>query len=260
MSKDTAKYQLSCAKKYSSIFLDGNASSLLKLSTEKRIHVMKSLSSLSKYLGIYDNWQKIKSRYQLTWNNQSHLDIFKNIVANTYSFDTMIKKIKETCKNIKSEYSSIIIFCTMTGLRAEESFQSIRLLNSKERTNYINSKDMTLEHFRYPNIFLRRTKNTYISIINNDILELINYRNSKIPTYNSLTKMCNKNNVSIPLKDCRKVFATFLRSNGIEQEIIDLLQGRIPKSVFARYYYKPEIGEKYDKIKHLIQILQKRIS
>ena len=28
-----------------------------------------------------------------------------------------------------------------------------------------------------------------------------------------------------------------MRSNGVQAEIIDLLQGRIPKSVFVRYYY-----------------------
>jgi intergrase/recombinase len=36
---------------------------------------------------------------------------------------------------------------------------------------------------------------------------------------------------------CRKVFATYLRSNGVEQETIDLLQGRTPKSVFAKHYF-----------------------
>lgn len=39
---------------------------------------------------------------------------------------------------------------------------------------------------------------------------------------------------------CRKIFATYLRTKGIEQEIIDLLQGRISKSIFVRHYYKPD--------------------
>ncbi|MDR4513049.1 MAG: hypothetical protein MRJ93_15240 [Nitrososphaeraceae archaeon] len=40
---------------------------------------------------------------------------------------------------------------------------------------------------------------------------------------------------------CSKIFATYLRSNGIKQEIIDLLQGRIPKSIFVRHYYRPDL-------------------
>ena len=42
---------------------------------------------------------------------------------------------------------------------------------------------------------------------------------------------------------CRKVFATFLRNKGIEPEIIDLLQGRISRSVFVNHYYRPDIDE-----------------
>jgi hypothetical protein len=39
-----------------------------------------------------------------------------------------------------------------------------------------------------------------------------------------------------------KVFATYLRNKGIEPEIIDLLQGRISRSVFVNHYYKPDIN------------------
>ena len=42
---------------------------------------------------------------------------------------------------------------------------------------------------------------------------------------------------------CRKVFATYLRNNGIGQEIIDLLQGRISNNVFVNHYYRPDINE-----------------
>lgn len=50
---------------------------------------------------------------------------------------------------------------------------------------------------------------------------------------------------------CLKIFATYLRNNGIEQEIIDLLQGRIAKSIFVRHYYRPDF-KIYDKVKILI--------
>jgi intergrase/recombinase len=43
---------------------------------------------------------------------------------------------------------------------------------------------------------------------------------------------------------CRKIFATHLRNNRIEPEIIDLLQGRIPKSVFARHYFRPDFNHR----------------
>jgi len=41
VSNDTAKYRLSCAKKYCHVLLEENATDLLRLSNDKRIHVMK---------------------------------------------------------------------------------------------------------------------------------------------------------------------------------------------------------------------------
>ena len=42
------------------------------------------------------------------------------------------------------------------------------------------------------------------------------------------------------IKELRSYFATYLRNHGILAEYIDLLQGRIPKLVFARHYLKVE--------------------
>ena len=50
-------------------------------------------------------------------------------------------------------------------------------------------------------------------------------------------------NAGIKIYYCRKVFVTFLRKEGIEPEIIDLLQGRISSSVFVNHYYRPDINE-----------------
>ena len=51
------------------------------------------------------------------------------------------------------------------------------------------------------------------------------------------------NNIGMKMYYCRKVFANYLRSSGIEPEIIDLLQGRISRSVFVNHYYRPNINE-----------------
>ena len=53
---------------------------------------------------------------------------------------------------------------------------------------------------------------------------------------------------------CRKIFATYLRSKGIEQEVIDLLQGRIPKNIFVRHYYKPDVRS-FNRIREILNEL-----
>ncbi|AFU57418.1 hypothetical protein Ngar_c04740 [Candidatus Nitrososphaera gargensis Ga9.2] len=49
--------------------------------------------------------------------------------------------------------------------------------------------------------------------------------------------------MEMKMKNCRSIFATYLRTKRIETEFIDLLQGRIPKSVFARHYFRPDFKD-----------------
>jgi hypothetical protein len=43
------------------------------------------------------------------------------------------------------------------------------------------------------------------------------------------------------MRFCSKIFASHLRQSGIECEIVDLIQERVPKSVFARRYFTPKL-------------------
>ena len=49
-----------------------------------------------------------------------------------------------------------------------------------------------------------------------------------------------------------------MRNNGIEQEVIDLLQGRIPKSVFVRHYYKTDKA-RFEKVRSLLDNLYNQL-
>ena len=39
---------------------------------------------------------------------------------------------------------------------------------------------------------------------------------------------------------CRKIFASYLRSEGIQPEFVDLLQGRVSTSILTRHYLVPD--------------------
>ena len=54
---------------------------------------------------------------------------------------------------------------------------------------------------------------------------------------------------------CRSLYATHLRMKGVTTEIIDLVQGRIPKSVFVRHYMRPDMGKELDKVSKAIDSL-----
>ena len=69
----------------------------------------------------------------------------------------MIRWVKYTCSQIPQDYANILIYCTLTGLRAHEACKSLSLVKNNQ-DNYLNKETMILEHFRHPNIFIRRTK------------------------------------------------------------------------------------------------------
>jgi intergrase/recombinase len=166
----------------------------------------------------------------------------------------MIEWLKSTYSKLVKSYGNILLYNTLTGLRPDEACKSI-ILFQKQRDNYLRKDLMILEHFKYPDIFLRRTKKAYLSIVTDSMLELA--KKCSNCGYNALRLAVKRKKLDMNMAYCRKIFATHLRSNGIEQEIIDLLQGRTPKSVFARYYYRPDFD--YQKIKDVITSLYNSI-
>jgi hypothetical protein len=243
-SKGTTLDRINYAKKYSHILNSGNAQEILSLPNEKRIHIMKALSSVSKFTGCYDRLRNIITNYQLKWSNENSLDIFKNIILDhDKSYDSMVEwlKIIINLPNLKKDYRNILLFRTLIGLRQLEALKSIKMIKGDSQY-YINKNTMLLEHFRFPHFFIRRTKKAYISIVNESILNIAK-NSATLNSYMSLVSGIKRDNPNyyIHTKYCRKIFATYLRNKGIEQEIIDLLQGRIPKSVFVRHYYRPDL-------------------
>ena len=239
-SKHTCKARLLYSKKYSHVLEESNGQDLLTLSNDKRTHAMKALATLSKYLGCYDLWKDIVQRYQLKWSTEDSVQTFQNISNPQNDFSSMIEWIKEMHSKLPESYGNILIYDTLTGLRPQEACDSIKLLKN-DSDGYLKKQEdsMTLEHFQYPQ-FIRKTKKAYISIVNDQILDIA--KNCGEHSYNAVRLYIKKKGLAMHMAFCRKIFATYLRNKGIEPEIIDLLQGRIPKSVFVRHYFRPDFN------------------
>ena len=59
-------------------------------------------------------------------------------------------------------------------------------------------------------------------------------------SYSAIRKRLTRKSQPLRIKELRSYFATYLWNHGILAEYVDLIQGRIPKSVFARHYLKVE--------------------
>jgi len=253
----TAKVRLSYSKKFYHILTEANAQELMILSDEKRIHTMKALAVLAKYLGCYDRWNDIRDRYQLKWsNNEDSIQAFKNMTNPEQSYESMISWLKNTVSKLPTSYGNILLYNVLTGLRPKEACLSLSLIH-KDLDDYLNKESSVLEHFKYPDVFIRRTKKAYISIATDSILQLA--KQSSICGYNALRLAVKRRVLDMNMAFCRKIFATLLRTEGVEQEIIDLLQGRLPRNIFLRHYFRPTFKDEKKKVIDAIEKLYLKI-
>ncbi|MDN5845252.1 MAG: hypothetical protein L0H53_03150 [Candidatus Nitrosocosmicus sp.] len=246
LERKTAMQHYRYATQYNYILTNGNLSELFAYPDSKRKHIMKALAAYSKYTGEYEKWQQIRKNYQLKWSSGADsLAGFHNILKENGDFDKMIEWVCIKRKEY-SRFANILMFNVLTGLRPTEAIDSFNLLLSIKKQEYLSEDNKLLQHYKFPEIFLRRTKKTFISIVNTTILSLL--ENQKPLTYDTIRLSIYKHNEQFKMSYCRKIFATFLRNEGLESEIIDMLQGRIPNSIFVRHYYRPSI-DKFDEIR-----------
>ena len=249
-SPHTIRNKIQYVRRFYYVLQEENAQDLMSVSPETRQHAMKSLASWSKFMGIYDRWQTLIKRFQLKWPKKEAYAVFNEIFNDSNeSFAAMLKWVKESVSILPSTLGNVILFNTLTGLRPDEGYKAMNLIRTDE-TAYIDRKRMLLMHYKYPKLFLRVSKNAYVSIMNDDILQIAQ-KAEPITSYAFIRNTFGNYSVSMNMYYCRKVFATYLRNEGIEPEIIDLLQGRISTSIFVRHYYRPD-SSKFDEIRKML--------
>ena len=115
-----------------------------------------------------------------------------------------------------------------------------------------------LEHFRYLDLFIRKTKKAYITAFNEVILEVAGKADTS--SWMAIRSQLKRRGIESHLKYCRAIFATYLRKQGIESEVIDIYQGRVPTSVFAAHYLKTNIQDDRKRILKPLSNLYEEIS
>ena len=159
-TKSTVKYIVNYTKRFYFVLDTGDASPLLTLSPRNKQHAMTALANLAKYTGRYDQFIQIRQRYSLKWSNGDSIQHFHRFFNDELTLDVMLQRIKEMIRLLPVQMGKIIKFGCLVGLRASEVIESVRLLNVgvNLQPHYYNPERQALEHFRFPEIFLRQTK------------------------------------------------------------------------------------------------------
>jgi hypothetical protein len=165
-SKHSIRSKLNHGKRFYPILESHNAKELLSCSYKTRVHTMKALASLSKYMGCYDIWKEIVQRYQLKWSDSNKsIKVFNAIFQNDgNNYSSMLKWIKDVVAVLPTDYQNIILFNTLTGLRPDEAQKAIHLIKTNE-IQYVDKERGILNHYQFSD-FLKTNKDAYLSIIN----------------------------------------------------------------------------------------------
>ena len=205
---------------------------------------MKSLTLLARFLGCYDTWQQLRKRYSLKWTTgDESLAAMQRFFDPNLTLDSMLQWVKEALRVLPEHMAAVIRHAVLTGLRPSEAVESVRLLVGKDTCRvYYNPDRQTLEHFRFPEIFIRKTKKAYISFMSTDNYQRIAQIGSKTPTLtlDAIRLACRYRGMNMSMHLCRRVFASWLRKDGIQPEVVDMLQGRVSQSILTRHYLTPD--------------------
>jgi hypothetical protein len=74
-----------------------------------------------------------------------------------------------------------LLYCSLAGMRPAEECVSIQ--HSKKKRSIANDKKV-LEHFRFPEVFMKITNNSYIAVVFEELFNVI--ENSDFVSHNSL--------------------------------------------------------------------------
>jgi intergrase/recombinase len=244
-SNTYARIILQYTKKYCDLINDVKSLELIKPTIKN--NVVKSLIILSKFLGIHEQFKNALKNYGVKLHKQNALQSFLRILNNNHD---VLDWYNIAISNLRDNEKTLLKLCLYSGLRRTEaltSFNKIIELKKQNRLNeYYDFNLNCLMHFKYPKEFIRRTKNTYISFIPESLVNEIS--TSEPVSYAAIRKRLNKNNIKVRIDELRDYFGTFLLQHGILEQEVNLLQGRIPPSIFVKHYWSPKLSELKDRV------------
>lgn len=222
---------------------NNNLSELDALSKNVLNHALKALILISKYNGTYMQFRNKVAQHGIKWYRTDALSAFLRIL-NANNKDTL-QWLNQSMPYLRDNEQLFSRFLKLSGLRVSEGIASlnlcIKLANQGKISEYYDSNLNVLCHFKYPKLFIRRSKACYITFIQPQLLREI--CNSQPVTYGSIRKRLEHNNIKMRFNELRDIFGTTLVNNGVLEIEQNLVCGRIPISIFIRHYWSPRLKE-----------------
>jgi intergrase/recombinase len=227
--------------------LSGDLSKLETLSKAKRKNVLSSLTALAKYLGIYESFKTKMKNYGVKWATRKSVD---SVVRILEAKDDVLDWAKTATERLENSYATLVKLAAASGLRKTESIDAfnlaVKLQNAGKLGDYYHPELQALEHFKHPETFIRDTKNVFFSFVPKHLITEVTAGHPI--SHTTLRRKLKKHDLPLRFAELRDYFATFMVHNGVIQQEVDLLQGRIGRSIFMRHYFSPDIENLRDRV------------
>jgi len=210
--------------------------------------IVKALIVLSKFLGIHSEFKERLTNYGIKIHREDSFSSFLRIFNNNNN--DILKWFKEVFPILRDNERMFLKFCLYTGLRKNEAITSfnkiIQLSRENKLVEYYDFSLNCLMHFKYPKEFVRIKKNAFLSFIPEQLI--LEIAKSEPVSYNAIRKRLEKNAMKLRINELRDFFGTFMLQHGLLEQEVNLLQGRIPASIFVKHYWSPKLSELRDRV------------
>jgi intergrase/recombinase len=245
-SQTYAKNIYNYSKKYGELLFK-DLRDLETFSPAVKDHVIKALICLSKYLGCYEDFKSKLKQFGIKWFRYDSLSSFLRIFNNNTD---ILKWFNEASSMLKENERLFLKFCLYTGLRKTEAITSfnkiIQLSRENKLVDYYDSNFNCLVHFKYPKEFIRIKKNAFLSFIPEHLI--LEIAKTDRVSYNAIRKKLQRNGLRMRINELRDFYGTFMLQHGLLEQEVNLLQGRIPASIFVKHYWSPKLTELRDRV------------
>jgi len=236
--KDKVRY----ARKYCGLLFNRDFSLLHGFSEHKRTHILKALSGLAKFLGMYEDFKGLVKNYGLKWSSGKSEDYLISRMANTEKNGEVLEWVKQVKAKIP-QLNVFMDFMVFSGLRLREAVNSwnliIDLAKAGRISEYYNVENEALEHYRFKGLFMRRSKKVFVSFLPKRLIERIS-KQEKLTLYQISNWVRRDKKLKSRFPELREYYATVM-TKWLNPAEIDFLQGRISGSVFMRNYFNPAL-------------------